>query len=147
MRIYLPCSTVLTTPLPELEERLLYSLMKIHAWASSRPKHESSMAAARFNEEVESVLQMEKQKGEFLTQPSPSKSMFLSFIGTLACIFAPAPSSIQNFSETDAFPAHLPCRTTVWELERFHHEREDSHCRLQARSSLTLRESSSLCDS
>jgi hypothetical protein len=77
------------------------------------------MAASRFNDEVQTLMQIEKEKGECLTQPSPSKGTFPSFIGTLACIFELAPSSIQIFLGTDTVPAHLPAEQLRGNLNAF----------------------------
>ena len=47
----------------ELSAMLLDVVLETHAWASARPKHESQVAAQKFEKKISQVMEVEKEQG------------------------------------------------------------------------------------
>ncbi|RDB30121.1 hypothetical protein Hypma_014090 [Hypsizygus marmoreus] len=85
----------------DLSSMLLDALIETHAWASARPKHESTLAAQSVEEKIVSVIEAEKEQGMLqLTSlpPNPSSSScVLSGIVGRHCSFRLVPPRVSMF--------------------------------------------------
>ncbi|KAG6828095.1 hypothetical protein H0H92_009250 [Tricholoma furcatifolium] len=64
----------------ELGLKLLDAILETHAWAASRPKHESSFAAQSIEKRIVSVMEAEKEQGMFLSRPRLSPYFFAGIV-------------------------------------------------------------------
>lgn len=60
---------------------LLNAILETHAWASTRPKHESSLAALNIEQKIVSVMETEKEQGMFISHPRSSSSLYAGIVG------------------------------------------------------------------
>ncbi|KAG6919813.1 hypothetical protein DXG01_000315 [Tephrocybe rancida] len=65
----------------ELSSMLLDAILEMHAWASARPKHESSVAAQNIEKKIVSVMETEKEQGMYLSRPRLSSSLYTGIVG------------------------------------------------------------------
>lgn len=71
---------------------LLNAILETHAWASTRLKHESSIAAQSIEQKIVSVMETEKEQGMSLSPPQLS-SLYIGIFGRhhslrlLSCTF------------------------------------------------------------
>ncbi|KAG5635507.1 hypothetical protein H0H81_011015 [Sphagnurus paluster] len=56
----------------ELSSMILDTILETHAWASTRPKQESSLAAQNIEQKIVSVMETEKEQGMSSSHPRPS---------------------------------------------------------------------------
>ncbi|KAF8068884.1 hypothetical protein FPV67DRAFT_1561674 [Lyophyllum atratum] len=56
----------------ELSSMLVNAILETHAWASTRPKHESSLAAQTIEQKIVLVMETEKEQGMSLSPPQLS---------------------------------------------------------------------------
>ncbi|KAG6848375.1 hypothetical protein H0H93_000757 [Arthromyces matolae] len=64
----------------ELGELLLDAILEIHAWAASRPKHESSIAAQNIERKIVSVMDTESEQGMSLLRPQHFRALLASIV-------------------------------------------------------------------
>ena len=76
---------------------LLEALSQGHAWASTRAKYESSLAAHNIERGLLSVMEAEKQQGMCLSRTSLLSSPFSGIVGRLRSLPS-LPPSCWNFS-------------------------------------------------
>jgi hypothetical protein len=60
----------------ELNRMIFEVLMHLHAWGSTRCNHESTSSAGRFNDELQALVEIEKEQGAF---PPPTVHTRLLF--------------------------------------------------------------------
>ncbi|GLB42352.1 hypothetical protein LshimejAT787_1103670 [Lyophyllum shimeji] len=72
----------------ELSSMLLDAIIETHAWASTRPKHESSLAAQSIEQKIVSVMETEKEQDKtrqqlnhFVTQIKTALAALTGVIG------------------------------------------------------------------
>ncbi|KAJ7706459.1 hypothetical protein B0H17DRAFT_1037313 [Mycena rosella] len=63
----------------ELNKMLLDATLEAHAWASARPFHETDLATRKFEQEILSVQEQEREQGMYLTTRPPPSFLFLLF--------------------------------------------------------------------
>ncbi|KAF5379099.1 hypothetical protein D9615_005893 [Tricholomella constricta] len=64
----------------ELSSMLLNAILETHAWASTRPKHESSLAAQNIEQKIVSVMETEKEQGMSLSRPRSSSTLYAGIV-------------------------------------------------------------------
>ncbi|KAJ7102193.1 hypothetical protein B0H15DRAFT_813560 [Mycena belliarum] len=63
----------------ELNEMILDAALETHAWASARPFHETDLATRKFEQQIMSVQEQERDQGTYLTTRPPPSLLFLLF--------------------------------------------------------------------
>ncbi|KAF9485043.1 hypothetical protein BDN70DRAFT_796593 [Pholiota conissans] len=64
----------------ELSDMLLNIILKTHAWAASRPKHEAGLESRKLEEEISQIMDTEREQG--MCSPTPSSSFSSSSFGS-----------------------------------------------------------------